>query len=287
VKRWGSFSCPRRETLKPSAIFALMAFLFLLPSLAGGQTWRFPSPSDLTLAQAQSASGVSAEEAPSLKGLPRAIAADQKPIWLFPIRAAEGHHWKPALAVTLATTGLVFLDSRDAPHFRRTDAFGGFNRAASGRNTMIGMAAVPLATLLAGWAGHNSYAENTALQAGEAAADSQLIALGMKFASRRLRPSDINPSGDFGHTWYKSNARLGFDSGFPSGHTITAFSIATVFAERYRRHRWVPWVAYGAATLVGFSRITLQSHFPSDVFAGAALGYSVSHFIVLRRQRGD
>jgi membrane-associated phospholipid phosphatase len=42
-------------------------------------------------------------------------------------------------------------------------------------------------------------------------------------------------------------------------------------------------VAYGLAGLVGFSRVTLQSHFPSDVFAGAALGYVISHDIVLRR----
>ena len=55
--------------------------------------------------------------------------------------------------------------------------------------------------------------------------------------------------------------------GFPSGHTIAAFSIATVFAERYHRHRWVPWTAYGLAGLIGFSRVTLQAHFPSDVFA--------------------
>jgi len=32
-----------------------------------------------------------------------------------------------------------------------------------------------------------------------------------------------------------------------------------------------------------FSRLTLQSHFPSDVFMGAALGYSITHFVVLRR----
>lgn len=218
--------------------------------------------------------------------MPRAIAGDQKTIWSFPIRAAEGKHWKPALALTLATTGLVFIDSHDAPYFRRTDTFVGFNRAVSGRNTMIGMWAVPLATLTAGWVKHDSFAQQTGLEAGEAAVDAQLVSLGLKFATRRLRPSDIPPNGDFGHTWYKSNSNFGFESSFTSGHAITAFSIATVFAERYRRHRWVPWVAYGAATLVAFSRVTLQSHFPSDVFAGAALGYSISHFVVLGRQQG-
>ena len=49
------------------------------------------------------------------------------------------------------------------------------------------------------------------------------------------------------------------------------------------QHRWVPYVAYGAAALVGFSRMTLSAHFPSDVFMGAALGYSISRFTVLRQ----
>jgi membrane-associated phospholipid phosphatase len=43
-------------------------------------------------------------------------------------------------------------------------------------------------------------------------------------------------------------------------------------------------VAYGLASTVGFSRLTLQAHFTSDVFVGAVLGYSISHFIVLRHK---
>jgi membrane-associated phospholipid phosphatase len=242
-----------------------------------------PAARRITAAQAAARAGALPVR-DSARALPRAILQDQKSVFSFPIRAVEGRHWKPALAVTLATASLIALDSRDAPYFRRTTAFGCFNRALSGRTTALGMAAVPLATLLVGWRRHDSYSMQTAMEAGEAAADSQLLALGLKMISRRLRPSDIAPTGDFGHTWFKSNRALGFNSSFPSGHTLAAFSVATVFSERYRRHRWVPWVAYGAAALVGFSRISLQAHFPADVFAGAALGYSLSHFVVLRRR---
>lgn len=71
--------------------------------------------------------------------------------------------------------------------------------------------------------------------------------------------------------------------GFPSGHTIAAFSVATVIARRYgKTHRWVPYLAYGLAATIGFSRVTTLAHFPSDVFLGAALDYSVSRFAVLR-----
>jgi membrane-associated phospholipid phosphatase len=69
----------------------------------------------------------------------------------------------------------------------------------------------------------------------------------------------------------------------PSGHTIAAFSVAVIIARRHGNHRWVPYVAYGMAALVGFSRLSLLSHFSSDVFMGGALGYSISRFTVLRK----
>jgi membrane-associated phospholipid phosphatase len=178
---------------------------------------------------------------------------------------------------------LVALDPHDAPYFRRTDSFSSFNRNLSGRNTELGMAIVPLSFYAIGLARKDPYAQQTSLLAGEAVGDVEILSTVMKIVDRRLRPRDIPPNGDFAHTWFKEpGSALRARGGFPSGHAIAAFSVATVLAERYRGHRWVPWVAYGLASVVGFSRVTLQAHFPSDVFAGAALGYAVSHYVVLR-----
>lgn len=221
----------------------------------------------------------------SWKLLPSNVVHDQKPIWLFPVRVAQGKHLKPALAFVLATAGLVALDPHDTPYFRRTDTFQDFNRVFSGRNTALASAVFPLSFYAVGLARRDRYAQNTALLAGEAVLDSEFVTLVMKNVDRRLRPSDISPQGDFSHTWFKSHGRFISGRGsFPSGHTIAAFSVATIFAERYKRHRWVPWVAYPLAGLVGFSRVPLQSHFPSDVFAGAVLGYSISRFAVLQQR---
>ena len=201
------------------------------------------------------------------------------------MRAAQGKHIKPTLAFVLATAGLVALDPHDTPYFRRTDTFSGFNRVASSRNTALANAIFPLSFYAVGLARKDSYAQNTALLAGEAVLDGQFVTLVMKNVDRRLRPVQVPPDGDFSHTWFKSHGRfLSGRGSFPSGHTITAFSLATIFAERYKRHRWVPWVAYPLAGLVGFSRISLQSHFPSDIFAGAVLGYSISRFVVLQQK---
>ena len=62
--------------------------------------------------------------------------------------------------------------------------------------------------------------------------------------------------------------RLG-DSSFPSGHTSASFAAATAIYAINRR-----WgiAAYILAALIGFSRLHLGVHFPTDVLAGAILG---------------
>jgi membrane-associated phospholipid phosphatase len=210
------------------------------------------------------------------------ILHDQKPIWLFPATVAHGRHWKPITGFLVATAGLVALDPHDAPYFRRTSSFAGFNKDFSGSNTALGTAIVPLSLYVVGVLRKDYYAQHTSLLAGQAVADVEILTIVLKDLDHRLRPSDVPTNGSFSDTWFEGHGSVIRGNGsFPSGHTIAAFSIATVFADRYRRNRWVPWVAYGLAGVVGFSRLTLQAHFPSDVFAGAALGYVVSHYVVL------
>lgn len=61
------------------------------------------------------------------------------------------------------------------------------------------------------------------------------------------------------------------DASFPSGHTTLAFAVATAIA-RETRSRWVPWVGYPVAALVGWSRVHDNEHWASDVVGGAAVG---------------
>jgi membrane-associated phospholipid phosphatase len=59
---------------------------------------------------------------------------------------------------------------------------------------------------------------------------------------------------------------------FPSGHTALAFGVASTYACHRRDSAGV---AYGLASLVGWSRIAEGSHWPTDVAAGAALGIAL------------
>jgi membrane-associated phospholipid phosphatase len=251
--------------------------------LASQATAQAPPP-----AEEEPPAAAPAEPSISLKLLLPRIATDQKRIWSFLPAAALGRSWKPVLGTLGVTAGLVALDPVDTPYFRRTTAFRGFNRVLSGRNAGLAIAIVPASFFVGGFVRKDAYASQTALLAGEAAANGEILSLVMKDVDRRLRPVDVAPGGDFSGTWFQGKSRpLAGLGSFPSGHAMTAFSVATVFAERYRSHRWAPWVAYGLAGLIGFSRVSGQAHFPSDVFLGAALGYSISHYVVLRHQNGN
>jgi len=212
------------------------------------------------------------------------VLQDQKRIWLFPVEVGRGRHVKPALGFALVTAGIVTLDPHDTPYFRRTDSFTGLNRIFSSRKTSAAMILFPASFYALGLARKDRYAQDTALLAGQAYLDAQILTFALKSATRRIRPRDIPVDGDFTHTWYKSDGGvINGQSGFPSGHAMVAFGIATVFAQRYRRHRWVPWVAYGLAGVVAFSRVPTRSHFPSDAVAGSILGFTMARYVVLRQ----
>jgi membrane-associated phospholipid phosphatase len=66
---------------------------------------------------------------------------------------------------------------------------------------------------------------------------------------------------------------------FPSGHTTAAFAVASVVANQYRNHKWVPVTAYTVASLAGLSRIYENRHWLSDVVAGAAIGTVIGNLV--------
>jgi len=218
----------------------------------------------------------------SWKNLPTKILHDQKDIWLFPLQLAKGHYWIPSLAVAGGTAGLIAADPHAMPYFRtHAGNWDDFNDAFDGPITNAETALVPVTLYLVGAARHDSYATKTGLLAGEAYANGAIVDLALKGITRRTRPQDVVAGTPFNDTFFNT-PKSAFGSSFPSGHAVSAFSIATVVARRYGHHKWVPWVAYGAATAIGFSRVTTRAHFPSDVFLGAALGYSIARFEVLR-----
>jgi len=58
---------------------------------------------------------------------------------------------------------------------------------------------------------------------------------------------------------------------FPSGHATLAFATAAAL-DHETSARWVPWLVYPIAAVVGWSRVRDHEHWTSDVLAGAAIG---------------
>jgi membrane-associated phospholipid phosphatase len=210
------------------------------------------------------------------------VINDQKQIWSFPARLIHGQNWAPTAAVLGTTAGLYFLDHGESGYFRRTTTFHGFDHIFNGNATAIGMGAVSASLYAIGRIRKDSKMQHTALLAGEAMADTAIVQTVLKDATMRVRPVRYPASGWFA-TSSSPTSYIRGNGSFPSGHSIEAFAVATIIARRYRNHRWVPYAAYGLASVVGFSRLTLNVHFLSDVFMGGALGYSISRFTVLRQ----
>lgn len=101
--------------------------------------------------------------------------------------------------------------------------------------------------------------------AGVAACSGVVLFQLLKRVSRRKRPCELEP-----HCWATILPPDRFS--FPSGHSITAFSVAFVLSSFYPDLRWV---LLPAAAVIAGSRIILGMHFLTDVIAGSAIGLAI------------
>ena len=203
------------------------------------------------------------------------LACQQLRIWTFPKQLRRRNVLVPTLAVAGITAGLVLSDHSVASSFRGTSAFTSFNNVFASNRTKNGIIAAPIAFYGFALLRRDRYAQQTAIEAGEALVQAELISKALKAITQRPGPGGFTPTSYNRGTWFS-----GQSGAFPSSHSATAFAVASVFARRYRDHKWVPYVAYGSASLIAFSTLTLVGHYPSEVFVGSAIGFSIGNFAV-------
>jgi membrane-associated phospholipid phosphatase len=219
----------------------------------------------------------------SWRKMPARFLHDEKDMWLFPVKLGRGKNWIPTAIVVGGTAIFIKEDPPLERKVRQTDIFSEYNKVLKSSVSGGIIVVVPVGFYAISLLRHDSYGQGTAMLAGEAVANDAILMVVLKAITRRARPSEFPANGAYNDTFFATHSSfLGKGSSFPSGHAMMAFSVADVFAQRYRHHKWVPYVAYTLATAISFSRVTTGAHFPSDVFIGAALGFSISHFDVLR-----
>ena len=195
----------------------------------------------------------------------------------------------PAFSIPFfTTTALAIASSRDedgGPDAQATADFSEDTQNEQGAarflsdvgDTAAGVFLIGVGYLSARWSHHDRFAEASSLSA-EALISAGLWSSVLKAVTARTRPAGTG-TGNFGDYSAKPGEQVG---SFPSGHATGAFTVATVFAGVYSDHRWVSWVAYGTAGLIGASRVSLSRHFPTDVVAGALLGNSFGRMVLTR-----
>jgi len=107
------------------------------------------------------------------------------------------------------------------------------------------------------------------------------LTVGIKELFGRPRPFETLSDVRVKHRWSAG----GYS--FPSGHTSQAFAIATIFSLKFHKASViVPSVLW--ATAIGYGRIFLGVHYPTDVLGGAVIGV-VSGFAAwsLRNEAGE
>ena len=123
--------------------------------------------------------------------------------------------------------------------------------------------ATPLLIYSVGLLKKDSTIKKQALFIGETFLVSAFITTALKYTAKRERPFNTYPD--------IQNVTAAPGYSFPSGHTSTAFATATSLSMEYPKW-YVIAPSFVWASAVGYSRMHLGAHYPSDVAVGAMIG---------------
>lgn len=196
------------------------------------------------------------------------ILRDQKAIWTSPLHLhGRDARWLAPLGV--GTAALILTDRRTGDEIAESHAQLKVSRIISHAGADYSVGTVAAMFYLIGRAKHNDRARETGVLGTEALIDSTIVVTVLKELTQRRRPTAKIGRGNF------------FDGGssFPSGHSIKAWSLATVIAREYHDRPIVQVAAYGVASAVSVARFTGGKHYLSDVLVGSTLGFGIGQYV--------
>ena len=126
---------------------------------------------------------------------------------------------------------------------------------------------VPIILFAIGLIKKDSTLKRNGFYIGTSVITSAAISSILKYAINKPRPFETYS--------YIQNVGEGGSPSFPSGHTTDAFALATSFSLAYPKW-YIIIPSYTWACAVGYSRMHLGVHYPSDVLVGAIIGAGAS-----------
>ena len=217
------------------------------------------------------------QESVTIREIPVNFWKDQGAIWSSPGRIRDDNLGY-LIPLGLAVAGAITTD-----HQAMSEVVS-HNRSFNNRNTNASnvltspFIAAPAVLFAAGHFGSNDHARETGILGGEAILDSLVVEQSIKLMFWRERPTVDGAKGKF----FQTNA--GWDSSFPSSHSVIAWSSAAVLADEYPSGLNQLGI-YTIATGVSLARVLGQQHFPSDVLVGSAVGWMVGHYVYKKHHR--
>ena len=182
----------------------------------------------------------------------------------------DGGDWA---MLALPAAGIFTLALSDSQLYPRLRGRQGWLESSIPLATQFGEGAYAALGSAALWglgeAVQNPRLAGTSASALESMAFCAVASSSLKYAFNANRPSDRDDRHDF------FTAGVSGTPSFPSGHSMVAFALAEVYGDAYGR-----WWTYPLAAVVGYSRIYLGAHWPSDVAAGALVGAVLGHVAV-------
>lgn len=95
--------------------------------------------------------------------------------------------------------------------------------------------------------------------------------------------SGAKPNGAWDFKGFQWNAER---QSFPSGHTMIAFALSTVLAERID-HPLARIGLYSIASLTAYSRVRFEQHWTSDVLVGGVLGIATGLYVITKERERE
>jgi membrane-associated phospholipid phosphatase len=205
------------------------------------------------------------------------VVHDQVTIWTSPFKPSS-YDSKWAVPVGLGAAALFATDRYTSDWVSRNGGLPVISHDVSWFGKPYTTGGIALGWYLTGRLTHNPKARETGILALQALVNTGIVTEVLKQATQRERPNaGVEGDGDF---WAGG-------SSFPSGHSSSVWSLATVIAYEYRHTPWIKYGAFAAATAISMSRYSGRNHFLSDIVAGSALGFGIGRFVFKRYHDTD